>query len=71
MILQVILQCCFMNMHPAIVWYGNALFTNNDNIHVCCEFHKILSLYKVQRVLVFPFLSYMNMLVSSVLKCIV
>ena len=49
--IQVVLQCCCMNMHLAIVWYGNALFTNNDNI--CCEF---LSLYKVRRVLVFPFL---------------
>ena len=33
---------------------------------ICCEFHKIVSLYQVC-VSVFPFLSYMSMLVPIVL----
>ena len=36
---QVILQCFYMNIYLSIVRYGNALFTNNDNI-ICCELHK-------------------------------
>ena len=59
---------CSVFMHLSIVLWENTLFIYQQNLimTIGCEFHKIVSLYQVC-VLVFPFLSYMSMLVTIVL----
>ena len=55
--------------HCSLLLYENTLFMYQQNFitTIGCEFHKIVSLYQVCCVSVFPFLSYMSMLVPIVL----